>query len=135
MIGVGRFRFGEHLGCTPMFDDSSLLHDDQIVCNRPDNFQIVGNEEIGHLVFQLKSVKQLNNLSLNGHIQGGRRFIEDEQFRLQNKYPGNGNALSLPTGKFVGISMNCLGGEANRFQGLRNQTIPLAFVQVFFVDN
>ena len=42
---------------------------------------------------------------LNRHIERGRDFITDNQFRLGGKGPGDGDALLLTTRKLVRITI------------------------------
>ena len=56
----------------------------------------MGDEDIGHVVPRLQPPEQVNDLGLNGHVQGAGRLVQDQQPGPQDKRPGNGDALALP---------------------------------------
>ena len=71
------------------------------------------DEQIGEVAFFLQPQQKFNNLSLNAHVEGGGGLIKHDEFGFQHHRPGDGHALSLPAGKFVGVAV-----PGRRDQGL-----------------
>ena len=68
-----------------------------------DHAQIVGDEQQGHPALLHQIPQQLQDLGLDGHVQGGRRFVRDEQARFAREGHGDHHALAHPTRELVGI--------------------------------
>src|SRR5260370_13126272 len=68
-----------------------------------DHGQAVGNENVSEREFALEFLQQEENLRADGNIEGGYRFIGDDELRLENKSPGDADALALAAGEFVRI--------------------------------
>ena len=85
--------------------------------------EVVGDQENGHgkLLFQMS--EQIQDLGLNRDIEGGGRFVGDEQPRVTTKGHGDHDPLSHPSGKLVRIRSKALLGKGDphqmqEFQGL-----------------
>jgi hypothetical protein len=63
------------------------------------NVQVVTDEDQCQPQISLEIGQQIENLSLNGNIQGAHRFIRDEQFRFSGQRTRDAYALPLPAGK------------------------------------
>ena len=61
-------------GARPL-DDPSPIHDRNVVSMLRDNPEIMGDEQDAHAESGLQPRDQVENLSLNGHIEGGCWFI------------------------------------------------------------
>ena len=61
----------------------------------PDHGQVMGNEQVGILIFFLKSRDQVEDLGLHGNIQGRGGLIKNNEFRSGDQGPGNPDALAL----------------------------------------
>ena len=83
----------------------SQIHYHDAVAEMLDNPQIMGNEHIRQVEFLFDVLHQVDDLSLNGHVQGADRFIADHKFRIQRNRPGNSHTLPLAAGKFMGIAV------------------------------
>ena len=81
------------------------IHDTDIVGDMLHHAQIVGDEEIGQLLFLLKIHQQIQNLGLNGYVQSGNRFVTEDEIRVQGDGPGDADALSSATVELVGIGV------------------------------
>ena len=53
------------------------------------------------LEFLLQVLQQLENLCLDGHVQGGGRFVGNQQLRRTGERHGDHDALALATGQHV----------------------------------
>ena len=94
--------------CFTQFHDPSQIHNGNTIADMFDDAQVMRNKNIGQMIFFLKLIQQIQYLRLNRHIQCGNRFIADHQFRRQRQGSGNIDSLSLPSGKFVWITMYML---------------------------
>ena len=66
--------------------------------------QVVRNEEIGEMHRFLELLEKIDDLGLNGDIQGGYRLISHYKLRANGQGPSNSNSLPLTAAKFVGVS-------------------------------
>ena len=60
-----------------------------------DNAEIVGDKEVSQVVFLLKILEQVDDLGLDGEIEGRDRFVGDYQARLYSQGAGDADALTL----------------------------------------
>ena len=72
----------------------SEIHNGHPVRNMLNNTQVMGNKNIGHSHFLLKVLQQVDNLGLNGHIQGAGGLVANQDFRLQRQRPGDADTLA-----------------------------------------
>ena len=89
-----------------MFDDPAVLHDVDVVGDPADHRQIVGDEQQGHAEFLLEVLDQLEDLGLDGDIEGGGRFVGDEQGRPAGQGHGDHHPLPLAAGELVRIDLH-----------------------------
>ena len=50
--------------------------------------EVVGDEEIGISVAPLEVLYQVEDLGLDGHVQGGGGLVKDDEFRPRDRAPG-----------------------------------------------
>jgi hypothetical protein len=65
-----------------LFHNGSCVHDRHPSTHSRDDSQIMGDEKDRGRQGALKFSEQLQNLSLNGHIESGGRFVGDHQIRV-----------------------------------------------------
>ena len=104
-LGIGVDRVGEQQLLRSPLHNSSQIHDTQAVADVLDHAQIVCDEQIGEMKFILQIHKNVQDLSLNGHIQSRYRLICYDKFRLDRQRPGYADALTLTAGKLVRIAI------------------------------
>ena len=97
-------------------DDATSLHDGNPVRHVAYDAKVVGNEQIRHAGFGLQIAQQIQNLRLYGHIQRRCRLIADQDIRIDGQGARNRNPLTLTAGKFVRITVQCIGIQTNTFQ-------------------
>lgn len=81
-LGIGVNRVGEQQPLRGPFHNSSQIHDTQTVADVLDHAQIVCDEQIGEMKFILQIHKNVQDLSLNGHIQSRYRLIRYDKFMI-----------------------------------------------------
>ena len=123
-LGVGMFwilidSFG-HRG----LHDSSRIHDLDPVAEPGHHSEVMGDENHGRTELVLQAFDQFQDLGLDGHVEGGRRFVRDEQFGLGDQGHRDHDALAHASGKLVGIEVNSLGRvlDAHFVQGVDGQS-------------
>ncbi len=60
-------------------DDAAVVHDRDLVGQGAHHPQVVGDEEVGHVVAALQVAQQFDDLGLDGHVQGAGRFVEHQE--------------------------------------------------------
>jgi hypothetical protein len=89
----------ENARCRPIFDDGAVVHDRDPVTDLADHFEVVRNQDHRELVSMSQLGDQIEDLCLYRHVEGGDRFIEDQQTRPGRESPGDGDTLSFATRK------------------------------------
>jgi hypothetical protein len=75
-----------------------------------DHPQIVGDQDHRHAQALPQVVDQLQDLLLDGHVQGGGRLVGDEQLRLAGQRHRDHHPLAHPTGELVRVLADALLG-------------------------
>ncbi len=84
----------------------------------------MADEEAGELIFGLQLGEDLQDSSLHRHVQGRGRFVGHQQLGIQREGAGDTDALSLPTGHFVRITVVDLPRQLHRFQQFVDLLLP-----------
>ena len=100
---------------SPLHDFAEIHHND-LITDELDDIQIVGNEQISQFELILQILEKIDDLSLNGHIQGRYRLITNDELRLCRKCPGDADPLSLPTGELMREFLSVLRVQPAQFQ-------------------
>ena len=79
------------------------VHHRHIVGHLGNHTKIVGNEQHGKLPLLLQPIQKLQNLGLDGHIQGGGGFVTDQHLRVRRQGDGDDHPLAHTAGKLMGI--------------------------------
>lgn len=85
-----------------LLHDSPLLHDDHPVAALVDHVQVVGDEEVAQVVLPPQAHEQVQNLVLDGHVQGGDRLVQNHQPGPHDHGRGDGHPLALTAGELGG---------------------------------
>ena len=67
-----------HLLSRTLFDDSSVLHDDDAVAEILRKRKVMTNEQVRSVRLARHIAQQLDNLRLNCYVEGTRRFIAND---------------------------------------------------------
>ncbi len=84
------------------FHDQPVVHHSHPIGDAAHDAQIVGDEQHRHGELPLQLLHQLEDLSLDGHIQSRGRLIGDQQPRLVDQSHGDHHPLTLAPGQLVG---------------------------------
>src|SRR5262249_42768364 len=108
--GVRVRRVGEDLGGRAAFHDPSAVHDHDVVGQGPGDGQVVGDEDVADVQLVAQFAEEVDHLCLDGDVQGGDRFVGDDELRLDGEGSGDAHALTLAAGQLVGVGL----GDADR---------------------
>jgi hypothetical protein len=113
MLGVG-----EELGGRRDLDDLAGIHQRHAVRHAADDGEVVRDQQHAELALALQVADEVQDLGLDGHVQGCRRLVGDEVVRLGRQRDGDHHALLLPAGQAEGIVVDApLGlGDADALQ-------------------
>ena len=78
---------GVDLVRTSDFDDPAQIHDRDPVGNVLHHRKVVRDEEVGQAEVALQVQKQVDHLALDRDVQGGNRFVADDEPRPECKGP------------------------------------------------
>ena len=78
-------------------DDAAKVHDRDSVGDVLHHGQVVRHEEQGQIKLGLELGQQVEDLSLDRDVEGGHRFIGDDQAGSQDQSSGDADPLSLTT--------------------------------------
>src|SRR5688572_23968307 len=78
----------------------SRIHYRDTICDTGHNAQVVCDEEHGDARMFLYVGEEVENLRLNGHVQGARWLISDDKLRLGCQSHGDHDALGHTSGQF-----------------------------------
>ena len=89
------------------FHHVAQVHHRNAVGDVLDDVQVVGDEQVGQAQALLQVRQQVDDLGLDGHVQGRDGLVADDKLRLDGQGPGNADALALAAGKLVGKRLAC----------------------------
>lgn len=87
----------------PGFDALTAVHDQHGVADLGHQSQVVGDQDEGGIGFLLQFGHEVQDLRLNGHVQGSGGFVGDQQFGLTDQRHRNHCALPHAPGKVVRV--------------------------------
>ena len=81
-----------------------------------DHGQVVGDEQIGQAPFLLQALHHVDDLDLDGYVEGRNGFITKDTFRIDGQSPGNADALALAAAELMGITLGRFRPHVDLFQ-------------------
>ena len=94
------------------------VHDPDAVGEILDHRQVVRDDDVRQVVDLLKALHQVEELSLDGHVEGGDRLVADDEPRAQGERTGEADPLTLAAGELVRVELGGLAGEADFLEQL-----------------
>ena len=104
--GVSVARVGEEGGGGGAFDDATGIHDVDVVAGLGDDGEIVGDEDDGGTEVFLALVDEVENLLLDGDVEGGGGLVGNEKLGLGDEGHRDHHSLAHAAGEFVGIAVD-----------------------------
>ncbi len=96
-------RILKQFGDRRLLDELARVHDGHLVGGLGDDAEVVRDEQDGHVPLGLELAEQVQDLRLNGHVEGGGRLVGDEQFGIAREGHGDHGPLPHAAGHLVGI--------------------------------
>ena len=115
-LGVGVLRGVEQGLDRGQFDEPASVHDGDAVTDDPQQGEVMGDEEKGEMLLLLQLTEEIDDLGLHGNVQGGCRFIGQDQLWLQAETAGDVHPLPLSAGQFIGQAVGKAVFQADLFQ-------------------
>ena len=107
------------------FHEPAEVHDGHPVADVAHHREVVGDEEIGQMELLLEVHEEVDDLCLDGDVQGRDRLVADDQLRLEGQGPADADALALPAAELVGVPVDGLGPEPHDLHDLPHPFEPV----------
>jgi hypothetical protein len=85
----------EHAGGGAALDHRPTAQDDRLVGELAHDGQVVADEDVGDVSFVADVGEQVQHLGLNGDVEGGDGFVEDQDCWLRCEGAGDRDPLPL----------------------------------------
>jgi hypothetical protein len=106
------------------FDNFTQIHHHDPMAEVFDYSQIMRYKQEGDPALLLQILQEVDDLGLNGNVQGADRLITDKQFRLNSQSPRDSNALALAAAEFMGVALRVDRVEADRPEQFGDSRLP-----------
>ena len=97
----------------PHLDELAQIHDSDGIGHVLDHGQVVGDEDIGEMPTALEFLQEVQDLGLDGDVQGRDGFVGHDQLGVEGERPGQPDPLTLAAREFMGIELGCLGTQTH----------------------
>lgn len=109
-------------------DNFAEIHDQNAAAYEADYGQVMGDEEKTLPKAVMQVAHGVEHLSLNGRVQCGNRFVADHEIGIGDERTGKSDALTLTSGKFVGIAVSMPASPTSRnISAVRSLTASLVY--------
>ena len=88
----------------------------------------MGDEQIGQTELGLEVAEQIQNLGLDGHVEGAGCLVAHQKVRLDRQTAGNPDPLALAARKLVGVAVDHVRVETNLGQEVLGPLFTLGAV-------
>jgi len=109
-------RVGEELLGGRVLHEVSGIHDEDPVGHLRHDAHVVRDEHDGRAKLRAHLVDELQDLGLDGHVEGRGGLVADEQRRLAGKRHGDHDALAHATRQLEGIGLEDLLGSGDAYE-------------------
>ena len=116
--------------------DLAAVHNDDTVRHLRDHRQVVGNENEGGVLLLHQLVHELEDLGLDGHVQGSGGLVGDDEFGVGRQGDGDDDPLTHTAGKLVGIRLEPVlrVGDAHHMQQLHTARVFFLLGHLLLVE-
>jgi hypothetical protein len=109
-------RIAQDFAGIPALDDLAVGHDHDRIRDGASHREIMGDEQIGDAEPAIEIGEKVKDLRADRHIERRHWLIGNDQLRFCDDGAGDGEALTLATGKFMRIFVPVLSRYANPLQ-------------------
>ena len=85
----------------------------------------MGDEQIGEVELLLQLLKEIDDLSLNGDVQGGDGLVTDDERGVDGQGPGDAYALTLTPAELMGVPVYHIRVQAHQLEELLHPVLAL----------
>ena len=110
-----------------LLDDLAGVHHADPVAQRPDDAEVVGDEQDRGVGLGLERADEVEDARLDRRVEPGRRLVEDQQLRVRGERDGDDDALLHPARQLVRIALGDLlrVGDLDPVEGLERVRLGL----------
>src|SRR6266568_2012813 len=112
-------RILEELARRGLLDDLPQVHDRDAIRHLPDDAEVVRDQQVRQVLPSLNVLEQVEDLRLDGYVEGARRLVQEGEYGLGGQGAGDGDPLTLSTGELVGETVQMVGAESDFLEQLR----------------
>src|SRR6185503_7635607 len=94
------------------------VHHGDAIADVLDDGQVVGDEQVREVHAALQVAQQVDDLRLDGDVEGRHRLVGDDEPRVHGQGAGDTDALSLAAGELVGIAARVAGRQSHQREQL-----------------
>ena len=87
--------------------------------------KVVGNKDIGQSHLLLKILHQIQDLGLDGNVQGRHRLVTDDQLGLHGQGAGDADTLTAAAVQLMGVGVDQTVCQSNDLHQLMNSLCSL----------
>ncbi len=116
----------EHRTSGADLDDLPEIHHRDAMAHALDNRHVVRDEEVREAELRLQVEQEVDDLRLNGHVQGGDRLVGDDDSGIQCKRASDGDTLALAAREFMRIALRVIRRQADVLQEPRDALLGFA---------
>ena len=95
-----------------LLDDHTQVHHRHLIAHMANDAEVVRDEKIGQAERLLETLHQVEDLSLDGHIERRHRLVAHQEFGVGGERPGKHDALALAARELVRKEPLLFGAQA-----------------------
>ena len=103
--GVWVLRRLEHGRGVALLDDLARVHDPDPIAQRPDDAEVVSDEQDRRVRLGLERPDEIEDARLDGGVETRRRLVEDQELRIGRQGDGDDDALLHPARELVRVAL------------------------------
>ena len=117
--GVGVSGLVQQFDGAAFFDELTGVEHPDAIAHGPDDAEIVADEEDRRAHLGAEGTDQIEHFGLDGRVEAGGRFVEDQQPRVGGERHGDDDTLGHTTGQFVRVAPHHLADIGDLYAGER----------------
>jgi hypothetical protein len=94
-----------------LLDNPAHIHHGDDVAGELDDGEVMCDEQVGEEKLLPEVFEEVEDLGLDGDVEGTDGFVADDEFRLEDQRAGNADTLSLAAGEFVWVAVYGIGRQ------------------------
>ncbi len=110
----------------PLFHDLSVAEYRHPVRHVAYDGEVVGDEQVAEAEFSLQVLQEVEDLGLDGEVQGASGFVADDDVGFEDQGTCDGDALALSAGELCRVAEGGVGGQADAFEDVGDLCRKLA---------